>query len=125
MCTRSSGENDVPRDDANHRDEETLIVLLCTAPDSETGERLARGLVEARLAACVKVIGGVKAFYRWEGQIEEGSEVQLLIKSRRALYAAIDAWVHEHHPYDVPELVSLPAIDAGAPYAAWTVDETR
>ena len=102
-----------------------LIVLFCTVPDEATAERLARGLLDARLAACVKLLTGVRSFYRWEGKVEVGVEVQLLIKTVRRQYPAIDTWIHEHHPYDVPELVALSASHAGGPYVEWALAQTR
>ena len=102
-----------------------LIVIFCTVPDDETAERLATGLVEKRLAACVKVIPGVRSFYRWEGKLEVGSEIQLLIKTQRSHFKAIDAWIDEQHPYDVPELVAIPASDVGKPYAEWALEQTQ
>ncbi len=102
-----------------------LIVIFCTVPDDETAERLATGLIEERLAACVKVIPGVRSFYRWEGKIEVGSEIQMLIKTRRLHFDAIEEWIGEHHPYEVPELVALLASDVGGPYAKWAAEETR
>lgn len=102
-----------------------LIVIFCTVPDDETAELLATGLVEKRLAACVKVIPGVRSFYRWEGKIEVGSEVQMLIKTRRSHFEAIEEWIGEKHPYEVPELVALPASDVGEPYAKWAAEQTQ
>ena len=87
-----------------------LVVVLCTAPDAETAERLAKGLVEARLAACVNAISGVKSCYRWEGAVETDDEVA--------------AWLEEHHPYDVPEIIALPATRVSAGYLAWAVENT-
>ena len=101
-----------------------LIVVFCTVPDDATAEHLARGLVERKLAACVKIIPGVRSFYRWEGKIEVGSEIQLLIKTRRAHFEAIDTWIHREHPYDVPELVALLASHVGGPYAEWAAEQT-
>lgn len=106
-----------------HPDE--LIVVFCTVPDDETAERLAKGLIEKRFAACVKMIPGVRSFYRWEGKLEVGTEVQLLIKTQRSRFGAIDAWIHEAHPYEVPELVALRACDVSEPYAKWAVEQTQ
>lgn len=102
-----------------------LIVIFCTVPDDETAERLAKGLVEKRLAACVKVIPGVRSFYRWEGKIEVGSEVQMLVKTQRSQFEAIDEWLQEQHPYEVPELVAVSASDVAEPYAKWAVEQTQ
>ena len=105
-------------------DQNELIVVFCTVPDHETAERLASGLVEKRLAACVKVIPGVRSFYRWEGKLEVSSEVQMLIKTQRSRFEAIDKWIHAHHPYEVPELIAVSASDVSGPYAKWAVEQT-
>ena len=102
-----------------------LIAVFCTVPDDETAERIARGLVEANLAACVKAIPGVRSFYSWEGALESDSEVQLLIKTRRAHFDALEAWIHEQHPYEVPEIVAVVAAHVGLPYERWTIEQTR
>lgn len=102
-----------------------LIVVLCTVPDEQTAERLAKGLVEKRLAACVNVITGVQSFYRWEGELEVESEVQLFIKTERSRFEAIDQWMQDHHPYEVPELVALPASNVSGPYAEWAAGQIR
>lgn len=99
-----------------------LIVILCTAPDDASARRLAEGLVNARLAACVNAISGVTSTYRWEGKTERESEVQLLIKTRRAKFDDVARWLEEHHPYDVPEIVALSVERVSEGYGSW-VDE--
>lgn len=105
--------------------EPELIVILCTAPNGDAAEKLARGLVEQRLAACVNVISGVKSFYRWQGKLESDSEVQLLIKSCRDRFDDVVAWLGEHHPYDVPEVLALRADRVSAAYLSWAIESTR
>ena len=101
------------------------IVVLCTAPaDAECAAELARGLVEARLAACVNLIPGVRSFYRWEGAIQDDPEVQLVIKTRRGRFAQLEAWLNEHHPYDVPEILALPIAQGATPYLDWLEKQT-
>ena len=101
------------------------ILVLCTAPDSEVGARLARGLVDAKLAACVNVVPGLRSFYVWRGEVHDDPEVQLLIKTRRARFEAVHHWVKENHPYEVPELIALP-IEAGSKdYLGWLEEQTR
>jgi periplasmic divalent cation tolerance protein len=102
-----------------------LIIVLCTAPDAATAERLARGLVEAKLAACVNAIAGLKSFYRWKGQIEADDEVQLLIKTRSERFDAVTAWIADNHPYDVPEVIALSAERVDEAYLRWAIDQTR
>jgi periplasmic divalent cation tolerance protein len=105
--------------------ENELIVVLCTVPDEATAERLAHGLVEGGLAACVNAIGGVKSFYRWEGKILVDSELQLIIKTRRGRFDDLAAWVRANHPYEVPEIVAIPAERVSNEYLAWAVEQTR
>ncbi|MEM9731590.1 MAG: divalent-cation tolerance protein CutA [Myxococcota bacterium] len=99
--------------------EDPLVVVLCTAPDEVAAERLAAGLVEARLAACVNVVPGLRSFYRWEGKLEHDDELQLIIKTRSARFDEVAAWLAEHHPYDVPEVVALSVMQASQAYGAW------
>ena len=104
--------------------ESELIVVLCTVPDEDTAQRLARGLVEARLAACVNAIPGVKSYYRWKGKTEVDSEIQLLIKTQRARFDELEAWIRANHPYEVPEIVALAADRVSESYLRWALEET-
>jgi periplasmic divalent cation tolerance protein len=99
-------------------------VVLVTAPDPESATRLARGLVEARLAACVNVLPGVTSVYRWEGAVHEDGEVLLVVKTRAAHLPALEAHLAAHHPYDVPECVALAPDRVEARYLAWLQGET-
>lgn len=101
------------------------ILVLCTAPDGEVGATLARGLVEAKLAACVNIVPGLRSFYVWKGAVHHEPEVQLLIKTRRARFGELSAWIDANHPYEVPEIVALP-IEAGSKsYLGWLEEQTR
>ena len=101
------------------------ILVLCTAPNEEVGATLARGLVDAKLAACVNLVPGLRSFYSWEGEVNDDAEVQLLIKSRRRRFDALEAWLSAQHPYDVPEIVALPITAGSAPYLAWLAAQTE
>jgi periplasmic divalent cation tolerance protein len=96
------------------------LVVLCTAPaGGEVAVGLARGLVEAGLAACVNLVPAVRSLYRWQGKLCDDAEVLLIIKTRRERFEAVREWLSREHPYEVPEVVALP-IEAGAPsYLAW------
>jgi periplasmic divalent cation tolerance protein len=100
-------------------------VVLTTAPDAETGALIARALVEERLAACVNVIPGVRSIYRWGGEIQDDPEVVLIVKTRAERCEALAARIQDLHPYDVPEVLVLPALGGSAPYLAWISAETR
>jgi periplasmic divalent cation tolerance protein len=98
-------------------------LVLVTAPDAETAGRLARSLVDARLAACVTSLP-VGSVYRWEGKIEEGAEVLLLIKTTAARLAELTAAVKGQHPYKVPEVISVDVTGGLGAYLAWLARET-
>lgn len=102
-----------------------MLVILCTAPDTEVGARLARGLVGAKLAACVNLVPGLRSFYRWQGEVHDDPEVQLLIKTRAERFDAVAAWIDEHHPYDVPELIALPITSGSGAYLSWMAEQTE
>jgi periplasmic divalent cation tolerance protein len=105
--------------------EDEVRVVLITAPDADTGASLARALVGERLAACVNLVPGIRSIYRWEGSIEEGDEVLMVVKTRAARCKALRARVNDLHPYDVPEVIELP-IGGGSPaYLEWVRAESR
>ena len=104
--------------------EDQLIVILCTVPDEATAEKMAKGLLEERLAACVNAIPSVKSFYRWQGKIETDNEIQLLIKTRSKRFDELAAWISANHPYEVPEVVAIPASQVSDAYLAWAVEQT-
>ncbi len=94
-------------------------VVLCTAPTLEVAETLARGLVEAGLAACVNLLPGVRSVYRWEGALHVDDEVQMVIKTTAAQFAALERHLQSHHPYDTPEVLALEVADGSHAYLAW------
>ncbi len=101
-----------------------LRVVLVTAPDVELGGRLARTLVEERLAACVNLVPQVHSIYRWEGKLQEDAEVLLVIKTRADRVAALAQRVTALHPYALPEIIALPVLDGNAAYLRWVSQET-
>lgn len=99
-------------------------VILVTAPDAEVGARLARELVRERLAACVNLVDPIRSIYRWEGEIHDDREVLLVIKTSRARREALTARVCELHPYDLPEVLALPAVGGSRAYLDWVCAES-
>ena len=99
------------------------IVVFSTCATEEEAGRIARNLVEMRLAACVNVLPGIRSFYRWKGAVEEADEYMLVIKSSRGLFDRLRVELEKAHTYEVPEAVAV-GILAGAPnYLAW-VDQS-
>lgn len=105
-------------------DDAPLSLVLVNAPPGEA-DRIARTIVEARLAACVNVIPSVRSFYVWEGRLTEDTETTLLMKTRTTLVDALTAEIRAIHPYSVPEVIALPLSNQGNPaYLAWVRKET-
>jgi periplasmic divalent cation tolerance protein len=94
-------------------------VALITAPDADTARRIARALVEERLAACVNVVPGVSSIYRWEGVVHEDAELLLIAKTTEDRLAALAERLAVLHPYALPELVALAPSGGSERYLAW------
>lgn len=100
------------------------LLVLTNLPDAASAQALAALLVEGRLAACVNILAPARSVYRWAGRITEAQEVPLLIKTTDACYAALEAAIRSHHPYELPEIIAVP-IEFGLPeYLAWVDAET-
>jgi periplasmic divalent cation tolerance protein len=94
-------------------------VALVTAPDLPTARALARAALEARLIACANLVPRVESHYWWQGRLERGAEVLLVLKTTRARLAALEKLVLARHPYDTPEFLVLPLQAGAARYLAW------
>ncbi len=101
-----------------------VLLVLTNCPDEETAGRIARTLVENRLAACVNVLPEVESTYRWQGSVEQAVEVPLLIKCTRERYAALEEAIRQLHPYTVPEIVAVPVVVGLPSYLRWVAEET-
>ena len=102
----------------------TVLLVLTTLPDRAAALKLARMLVDARLAACVNVGASCTSVYRWQGAVEEADEVCLLIKSTTERYAELETVLRRHHPYELPEILAVRS-DRGLPdYLEWVLHET-
>lgn len=97
--------------------------MLTVAPDATVARRLATSMVDERLAACVSILAGVTSIFRWDGSVQEESEVMLLAKTTTDTEPILRARLAELHPYDVPEILSLPVADGHAPYLQWIREE--
>lgn len=94
-------------------------IVLTTADNPKEATRLARTLVEERLAACVSMIPAVQSIYRWKEQIEASTETMLLIKTGPGQLAALESRLHELHSYETPEFLVLKADAGSQPYLDW------
>jgi periplasmic divalent cation tolerance protein len=95
------------------------IVVLSTCASPEEADRLARSLVEQRLAACVNVIPGISSHYWWQGRLETAQECLLLVKSSRERFDQLRSVLEQAHSYEIPEVIALPVVDGSLNYLNW------
>ena len=101
-----------------------IRMVLCTAPDKETAQKIARTLVEQKLAACVNLLSPCESVYRWEDRLETATEIPMMIKTTAAAVARLSEAIIALHPYDVPEILALPAVDGLPAYLNWVRTST-
>lgn len=101
----------------------TYVVVLTTAGSEETADRIARGLVERRLAACVNCVPGVVSTYRWNGEVAREAERLLVVKTTAAALPRVEAAIRELHDYELPEVLVLPIAGGSQEYLAWLAGE--
>lgn len=104
---------------------ESFSAVYITVNSRETAEHLAKGLVSNQLAACVNIIPGVTSFYMWDNVLEQDTEVLLMVKTTASAVPELTEWVKEHHPYDCPEVISVPITGGNPSYLQFIVDHVR
>ncbi len=101
------------------------LVVLITVASLEEAERIARRLVEDRLAACVNIVPQVRSLYIWQGKFSQEDEVLLVVKSRRARFRELTTAVKQLHSYSVPEIIALPILVGSSDYLRWVAESTE
>jgi periplasmic divalent cation tolerance protein len=96
-----------------------FFLVLVTAPDLKTARSLAKSTLAARLAACANLVSRVESHYWWQGKLESGNEVLMILKTTKTMLKPLQKHIVERHPYDTPEFIAV-AIDEGNPrYLSW------
>ena len=95
------------------------IVIFITAPDEDVAQRIARALVEEKLAGCVNIIKDIRSIYFWQGRVEDEPEVLMVVKTKRELFNKLKDRVKSVHPYSVPEIIAMPIIEGSEDYLKW------
>lgn len=104
---------------------ENAVLVYVTTPDAETATRLAKAMVESRLAACANILGAMTSVYWWDGKVNSEGEVALILKTRESLVAELTQALCAAHPYDCPCVVALPIKDGNPDFLAWIAAETK
>lgn len=94
-------------------------LVLVTAPDMKTARALARAALQEKLIACANLVPKIESHYWWQGRVESGAEVLLMLKAPRARLAALEKLILAKHPYDTPEFLALPLIVGSRKYLDW------
>lgn len=105
--------------------EPRLVTVYCVFADEAEARRIGRLVIEERLAGCVNILEACRSIYRWEGRIEEASEVPALFKTRAEVAERLMLRLQQLHSYDVPAIVVWPIADVPLAYARWVEDQTQ
>ena len=103
---------------------DTVVIVMTTMPDRASALRLARLLVDERRAACVNVMADCTSIYRWQDKVETATEVPMVIKTSASAYASLEESIRKNHPYDVPEILGVPAASGFSAYLDWVLAES-
>ena len=122
-----------PAGDAHHQElpagssslSGTVVVVTSTLPTRGDADRIARVLVEERLAACVQCAGPIESTYRWQGQVEQATEWYVHCKTAASRTEAVIHRLRSLHPYEVPEIIVTPVLEGNPDYLAWVRRETE
>jgi periplasmic divalent cation tolerance protein len=101
---------------------QTYIQITTTTETKEQAEKIARHLVESKLAACVQITGPITSIYRWKGKMENSQEWLCLIKTREDFFDKVEAAIKKLHPYETPEIVAVPIVKGSREYLNWIDD---
>ena len=104
---------------------EQYIQVFTTVEKKEDAEKIARTLIEKRLAACIQITGPITSTYRWKGNVETQEEWLCIIKSRKILYNEIERAIKEIHPYETPEIIATSIVTGSKEYMEWLDNEIK
>ncbi|TWU41252.1 Divalent-cation tolerance protein CutA [Novipirellula aureliae] len=102
----------------------SIVLVLSTVGNSADAERLAKDLISQSLAACVQIDGPLISHYRWAGKVEQGEEFRLSIKTSLATWPKLRDRLQKEHPYDEPQIVMIPIVEATEGYRDWVIEQT-
>jgi periplasmic divalent cation tolerance protein len=103
----------------------SYIQVVTTTARREEAQRIARELVEKRLAACAQIVGPITSIYRWQDKIETDEEWQCWAKTRSELFTQVEEAIRASHPYEVPEILAMPVVAGSERYLGWLDEQTQ
>lgn len=111
-----------PKPEGDETSVSELVIGIVSCPDRSVATALARTMVQRKLAACVTICPGIESVYWWNDELCSTKELLLLVKSTREHVPTIKCLIAEEHPYEVPELLIVPTVDALEAYGKWVQD---
>lgn len=102
-----------------------FAIVLVTAPDLKTARTLAKAALKAKLIACANLIPKIESHYRWQGKLESGAEVLMVLKTQKSKLLAVEKLILAQHPYDTPEFLVLPLSAGSKKYLDWLSAATK
>lgn len=103
----------------------SYIQISTTTETKQQAQKIAKYLVEQKLAACVQISGPIESTYRWKKKVETTNEYLCLIKTRTTLFKKVEAVIKKLHPYETPEIIAVPIVKGSREYLQWLVHETE
>jgi periplasmic divalent cation tolerance protein len=101
------------------------IQVSTTTAKRQQADKIAKALVEMKLAACAQVLGPITSTYRWKGRVEVAKEWLCLIKTAGGRYRQVEKAIRSLHPYETPEIVAVPIVRGSKDYLAWLACHVR
>ena len=102
-----------------------IIQVYTTTATSEDAQAIADAVLEQRVAGCVQIVGPIRSAYWWNGKIERAEEWLCIMKSHRRLFPDLERVVRAQHPYETPEIIAVPVVEASQPYLRWLNQELK
>lgn len=103
----------------------SFIQISTTTETKKQAQKIAKYLVEQKLAACVQITGPIESTYRWKGKVETAGEYLCLIKTWTSLFKRVETAIKKLHPYETPEIIAVPIVKGSREYLIWLNDETE
>jgi len=103
----------------------SYIQVSTTTETREQAQTIAQHLVEAKLAACVQILGPITSIYRWKGKVENAQEWLCLIKTKDELFDKVETAIKNLHPYETPEIIAIQIVKGSKEYLQWISEKTE
>ena len=101
-----------------------MIYVFWTCRDKQEAKKIIHGLLDKRLIACASIFPEIESIYRWEGKVEESSEIKVILKTLPKHFDAVQGYIQKHCSYEVPEILQVDVTQGNPHYLSWIVQET-